>query len=48
MSKRSFCDIPNHKTATTPIATPRRLPSPATRLGATALDVVVITVSVAV
>ena len=48
MSKRTFCDVPNHKTATTPIATPRRLPSPATKLGATALDVVVKTVSVAV
>jgi hypothetical protein len=30
-----------HRTTTTPIATPRRLPSPATKLGATALDVLV-------
>lgn len=31
----------NHRTARTPIATPRRLPRRATKLGATALDVVV-------
>ncbi len=31
----------NHRRATTPIATPRRLPRPVTKLGATALYVVV-------